>query len=80
MLKICLCVLTGCKSKSLDTPTNFKIEGDVATWDAVEDATKYRLEFEKDGEKIKRLVNIPNNAFVQERHFRQAFNHVKKRN
>lgn len=27
---------------------------------------------------IKRLVNIPNNAFVQERHFRQAFNHVKK--
>ncbi|MCR5026034.1 MAG: ATP-binding protein [Methanobrevibacter sp.] len=26
---------------------------------------------------IKRLVNIPNNAFVQERHFRQAFNHVK---
>ena len=54
---ICLCILTGCKSKSLDTPTNFRIEGDVATWDAVEDATKYRLEFEKDGEKIKRLVN-----------------------
>lgn len=26
---------------------------------------------------IKRLVNISNNAFIQERHFRKAFNHVK---
>ena len=27
---------------------------------------------------IKRLVNIPNNAYIQERHFRQAFNKAKK--
>ncbi|ALT68724.1 ATP-binding protein [Methanobrevibacter millerae] len=27
---------------------------------------------------IKRLVNIPNNAYIQERHFRQAFNQAKK--
>lgn len=27
---------------------------------------------------IKRLVNIPNNAYIQERYFRKAFNHVKK--
>ncbi len=27
---------------------------------------------------IKRLVNIPNNAYIQERHFRQAFNKSKK--
>lgn len=26
---------------------------------------------------IKRLVNIPNNAYIQERHFRQAFNKAK---
>ena len=27
---------------------------------------------------IKKLVNIPNNAYIQERHFRQAFNKAKK--
>ena len=27
---------------------------------------------------IKRLVNIPNNAYIQERHFRRAFNKAKK--
>ena len=27
---------------------------------------------------IKKLVNIPNNAFIQERHFRRAFNKAKK--
>ena len=39
-------ILVSCGgSKKLSTPTNFKIENNIATWDAVENAAKYRLNF-----------------------------------
>ena len=54
---ICIVILAGCKSNKLDTPANFKIVEGIASWDIVEGAEKYRLEFVKEGNSIKRVVS-----------------------
>ena len=51
-------MLFGCsKDEKLDTPSNFSINGTVASWDAVVGATKYRLDLVKDGSSMKRMIN-----------------------
>lgn len=57
LIIICILILTGCKSDKLEAPTNFKIEGNIASWSVVENATKYRVEFIKEGQSMKRVVN-----------------------
>ena len=56
---VCVFVLIGCGSKSqkLDAPTNLKIEGTVLTWDAVENATKYRVNISGDAQ-LNRVIKV----------------------
>lgn len=55
---VTILVLFSCvNEKQLTTPQNFKIIDTVASWDSVENATKYRLNLEKDGTSMKRIVN-----------------------
>lgn len=63
LLIISLCSFTSlvaCKKEptKLETPQNLKINGDVASWDAVENATKYRLNLiDSFNKEQKRLVD-----------------------
>ena len=58
-LMICgVCMLFACgKEEKLATPSNFEINGTIASWDAVEGASKYRLDLVIDGSSTKRIVN-----------------------
>lgn len=54
---ICVLFLFGCtKTEIINTPNNFKIDGTIASWNNVDCAIKYRLNFEKAGVTLKRIV------------------------
>lgn len=57
LLIFCLLTLCGCSKESkLSMPSNLSISGTTLSWNSVSGAIKYRVDFEKEGESVKRMV------------------------